>query len=90
MVFGRGGWYGYLMNSTAHTEAGDRMERVDALQELILEAIDKHPRMFAWSLAYKLTLEQDVAAKLPDNEFPQQTAMTLDSVKQMILNKLVD
>lgn len=79
-----------MNNDTKHKESLDRMERVDALQELILEAIDKNPRMFAWSLAYKLTLEQDVAAKLPDNEFAQQTAMTLDSVKQMILSKLVD
>ena len=76
------------MNDTKHNESLDRMERVDALRDLILEAIDSDPRGLAWALAYKLTLEQDVAAKLPDNEFAQHTAHTLDSVKQMILNRL--
>lgn len=79
-----------METTTKHTEMSDRLERVDALQDLILEAMDKNPRMFAWSLAYKLTLEQDVAAALPGNEYAARTAATLDSVKQMILQQLTD
>jgi hypothetical protein len=74
----------------SNTETTNRLERTHSLQDLILEAMAKDPNGLAWALAYKITLEKDVALSLPDNSVAAAAAGAMDSIEQMFLNRLID
>lgn len=74
----------------SNTETTTRLERTDSLRDLILEAMAKDPNGLAWALAYKITLEKDVALSLPDNSVAAAAAGAMDSIEQMFLHRLID